>query len=76
MFEITDKLCERYHGLTAFTLRKEKSGEVLLLINRVIEARNCESVLGDEERRPGDQVIYDNNGNKIIRRKAVDDSWY
>ena len=75
MFEISDLLCSRYSSLNPFMIRREKSGEVFLLINRVMKQRKESEDLKTPLKK-GDQVLYDVKGNKIIRRPATDDSWY
>lgn len=75
MFEISDLLCSRYSSLNPFMIRSEKSGEVFLLINRVMKQRKESEDLKTPLKK-GDQVLYDGKGNKIIRRPATDDSWY
>lgn len=70
-FDIEDNLCERYKGLTPFMVRKEKVGEVFLLVRRVT-AKN----LREKGIYAHDKVWIDNRGNTHIRRPATNDNWY
>lgn len=70
-FELEDNLCKRYSGLNPFLVRREKVGEVFLLVKR-INARNRR----EKGIRNDDQIYYDSKGNKHIRRKAQNDDWY
>ena len=70
-FELEDNLCKRYSGLNPFLVRREKVGEVFLLVKR-INARNRR----EKGIRNDDQIYYDKKGNKHIRRKAQNDDWY
>lgn len=45
-------------------LRKERSGEVFKLVKRILD-----SIEANEEE-------IQNNNDRVIRRKATDDSWY
>lgn len=45
-------------------LRKERSGEVFKLVRRILDSIDA-----------NDEVIQ-NNSDRVIRRKATDDSWY
>lgn len=71
MFDIADRLCQRYPGLTPFQVRRERYREVMLLVSRVTEASNRK-----DGQKPAEIVWYDSNGDKHIRRPATDDSWY
>lgn len=70
-FEIEDDLCTRYHGLTPFQVRREKAGEVFLLVKRVNRRYNREHGY-----KLHDQVWIDKRGNTHIRRPAQNDNWY
>lgn len=70
-FELEDNLCKRYSGLNPFLVRREKVGEVFLLVKR-INARNRR----ENGIRNDDHVYYDSKGNRHIRRKAQNDDWY
>ncbi|RGT61655.1 hypothetical protein DWX17_21585 [[Clostridium] innocuum] len=59
-----DMLCTRYTGMNPLMLRKERSGEVFKLVKRILD-----SIEVNEEE-------IQNNNNRVIRRKATDDSWY
>lgn len=59
-----DMLCTRYTGMNPLMLRKERSGEVFKLVKRILD-----SIEVNEEE-------LQNNTNRVIRRKATDDSWY
>lgn len=70
-FELEDNLCIRYKGLNPFIVRREKVGEVLLLVRRMnTQNRRKNGIKKD------DTVWYDSKGNKHIRRKAMNDNWY
>lgn len=70
-FELEDNLCIRYKSLNPFIVRREKVGEVFLLVKRLNRLN---------ERKKGikrdDEVYIDRNGNRHIRRKATNDNWY
>ena len=70
-FELEDNLCSRYTGLTPFEVRKEKVGEVFLLVKRINRKK-----LREQGIRNDDQIIRYKNGDVRIRRKATNDNWY
>lgn len=70
-FDLTDNLCKRYPALSPFAVRREKVGEVLLLVRRINERIDSEKGI-----KRTDSVTRDANGNVHIRRRATDDSWY
>ena len=70
-FELEDNLCSRYSGLTPFAVRKEKVGEVFLLVKRINRKR-----LREQGVEHTDQVIRYKNGDVHIRRRATNDNWY
>ena len=70
-FELEDNLCQRYKSLNPFQIRKEKSGEVFLLIRRINDHNARKKGVA-----PSDTVWQDKAGNTHIRRKATNDSWY
>lgn len=70
-FDINESLCKRYTSLTPFAVRREKVGEVLLLVRRINERNDRKQ--GIEKR---DQVTRDSKGNVHIRREAMNDNWY
>jgi len=57
--------------LTPFAIRREKFGEVALLVNRIND-RNYR----DNGGQSGDTVYTDKAGNIHIRRKAQNDDWW
>ena len=61
----------RYHGLTPFMVRREKVGEVFLLIKRINIRHNREKGI-----EAHDQVYVDKRGNTHIRRPAKNDNWW
>ena len=71
MFDIADRLCQRYPALTPFQVRRERYREVMLLVSRVTEAANRSAA-----QKPAESVWCDSNGDKHIRRPARDDSWF
>ena len=70
-FDLEDNLCCRYRGLTPFQVRREKVGEVFLLVKRINQKNLRENGIGKK-----DQVIRYRNGDVHIRRKATRDDWY
>lgn len=70
-FELEDNLCHRYTSLNPFIIRREKVGEVFLLVKRVNRLNQRKNGI-----RNDDKVWIDNKGNKHIRRKATNDNWY
>ena len=74
-FELEDNLCQRYSALTPFIVRREKVGEVFLLVRRVNALNRRKNGL---QSKPisGEKVWIDSKGNKHIRRKAMNDNWY
>lgn len=52
-------------------IRREKVGEVLLLVRRITRQHNREKGVGS-----ADKVMRMSNGDIRIRRKAKDDSWW
>lgn len=70
-FDIADNLCSRYTGLTPFIVRREKFGEVILLVNRInLKERRKKGA------KSSDTVRRDEKGNIYIRRRATNDNWY
>jgi hypothetical protein len=70
-FELEDNLCHRYKSLNPFDIRREKVGEVFLLVKRINRKNQRENGI-----RKDDEVWFDSKGNKHIRRKAQNDDWY
>lgn len=70
-FDLSDNLCKRYPALSPFEVRREKIGEVLLLVKRVNQKNDREKGIGRK-----DAVRKDADGNIHIRRAATNDSWY
>lgn len=68
---MTESLCERYHALTPFTVRREKIGEVLLLLRRVTQKNERQKGV-----KGGDIVTRKANGDIHIRREAKNDDWW
>jgi hypothetical protein len=71
LFELEDNLSKRYTSLNPLVLRREKCGEVLLLIRRINRLNQAKTGL-----KKDDTIYYDSKGNKHIRRKAMNDDWY
>lgn len=67
-FDLEDNLCQRYPALTPFIVRRERVGEVFLLINRINAKAEREQGI-----RRKDEIIEDGQGNRVIRREAGDD---
>lgn len=70
-FELEDNLCHRYSALTPFIVRREKVGEVFLLVKRINRHNQRKKGI-----RSDDKVWIDSKGNTHIRRKAMNDDWY
>ena len=70
-FELEDNLCQRYSSLNPFIVRREKVGEVFLLVLRINRMKQREKGI-----QKGDQVWIDKKGDTHIRRKAQNDDWY
>ena len=70
-FDLEDNLCQRYTALTPFIVRREKVGEVILLVNRINRKNNREKGI-----QHSDKVWTDSKGNLHIRRKATNDNWF
>ena len=70
-FELEDNLCKRYNSLNPFIVRREKVGEVFLLIQRINRQNQREKGI-----RNDDMIWMDAKGNTHIRRKARNDDWY
>lgn len=77
-FELEDNLCIRYSALTPFIVRREKVGEVLLLVRRInaLNRRRNGLQSNSENAVSGEKVWIDDHGTKHIRRKAINDDWY
>lgn len=58
-------------ALTPFAVRKEKVGEVILLVNRINRKQ-----LRDKGVKHADKVWKDKRGNVHIRREAKNDNWW
>lgn len=70
-FELEDNLCQRYTSLNPFVIRREKVGEVFLLVKRLNRLNQAKKGI-----RSDDKVWIDSKGNRHIRRKAQNDDWY
>lgn len=70
LFDLTDSLCKRYPALSPFAVRRERCGEVFLLIRRVTGKNEASAIEGANV--PRGNVRYDSKGNIHIRRKASD----
>lgn len=70
-FELEDNLCHRYSGLNPFIVRREKVGEVFLLVKRINRMNQAKKGI-----KRDDKVWIDSKGNTHIRRKAQNDNWY
>ena len=70
-FDLEDNLCQRYTGLNPFEIRREKVGEVFLLVQRINRKNEREKGI-----KRDDKVWIDKKGNTHIRRKAQNDDWY
>jgi len=71
LFDITDNLCQRYPALSPFDVRRERAGEVFLLIRRVNAKGARERAMGGEN-VPRGNIRRDAKGNIHIRRRATD----
>lgn len=70
-FDIEDNLCRRYTALTPFIVRREKFGEVVKVLQRVMDKNRREQGL-----QPNERTWTDKRGNVHIRRPAQNDNWY
>lgn len=70
-FDLTDNLCQRYMSLNPFVVRREKVGEVFLLVQRINRRNQRKKGI-----RNDDKVWIDKRGNRHIRRKAQKDDWW
>ena len=70
-FDLEDNLCQKYVSLDPFQVRREKVGEVFLLVNRINRKNMREKGV-----RSKDRVWKDRKGNVHIRREAKADNWY
>ena len=74
LFEMEVSICQTFPALDPVRMRREKCGEVLLLLRRMIRYNNTQG--GDET--PADDVIVitKKNGDTVTMRRAKDDrSW-
>lgn len=70
-FDLEDNLCQRYTSLNPFDIRREKVGEVFLLVKRINRKNQRKKGI-----RNDDKVYRDSKGNLHIRRKARNDDWW
>lgn len=70
-FDLEDNLSQRYTSLNPFVIRREKVGEVFLLVNRINRKNNREKGI-----QANDKVYTDAKGDVHIRRKATSDDWW
>lgn len=70
-FDLEDNLCQKYTALTPFIVRREKFGEVVLLVNRINQKNMREKGI-----RRNDKAWTDKKGNIHIRREAKNDNWF
>lgn len=68
---MADSLCQRYPGFTPLNIRREKVGEVFLLVNRINDKERRKKGIGKDE-----EIRKDSKGRIHIRRKAMNDNWY
>lgn len=76
MFDMTDNLCKRYPSLSPFTVRRERAGEVFLLVNRLNDkvAREDDGAQATGAPISRGNIRRDAKGNIHIRRRASDDN--
>ena len=70
-FDLEENLCERYHGLNPFIIRREKVGEVFLLVCRINRKNRLQKGI-----QKHDRTYTDSKGNLHIRREAKNDDWW
>ena len=70
-FDLEDNLCQKCPSLDPFKVRREKVGEVILLVNRINQKN-----LREKGVKRNDKVWKDQKGNLHIRREAKNDNWY
>lgn len=73
LFDLADNLCTRYTALSPFDVRRERAGEVFLLIRRVNDKTRRERDAAGADYARGSNIRRDTNGNIHIRRRATDD---
>ena len=71
LFDLTDNLCQRYPALTPFDVRRERAGEVMLLVRRLNDKMARDNgTTGNVA--PRGNIRRDARGNIHIRRPASD----
>lgn len=73
LFDLADNLCTRYPALSPFDVRRERAGEVFLLIRRVNDKTRRERDATGVNAARGSNIRRDAKGNIHIRRRATDD---
>lgn len=68
---MSEALCQKYLALTPFQVRREKCGEVFLLIRRMNEKTRRDKGL-----KKGEQMWRDKNGDIHIRTEAKNNDWW
>ena len=71
LFDISETLCERYHGMTPFMVRKERCGEVFKVLFAILEKNRREKGI-----RKTDTIYTDTQGRTHIRRESTDDNFW
>ena len=72
LFDLTDNLCQRYPALSPFQVRRERAGEVYLLVRRLNDKAARDDGAHGEGAASGN-IRRDARGNIHIRRPATDD---
>ena len=75
LFEMEVSICQTFPALDPVRMRREKCGEVLLLLRRMIRYNNTQG--GDDAPVDDDVIIIaKKNGDTVTMRRAKDDrSW-
>jgi|GEM_PF-2077443 hypothetical protein len=71
LFDFEYDLSKIFPALSPFSIRREKAGEVFLLIRRI----NAKS-FREKGYQKNDIVTRDDRGNVHIRREAKNDNWW
>lgn len=71
LFDLIDNLCQRYPALTPFVVRRERTGEVLLLVRRLNDKMARDNGTTGQV-APRGNIRRDAKGNIHIRRPATD----
>lgn len=74
-FELEDNLCIRYSGLNPFVVRREKVGEVLLLVRRMNAQNRRKNGIRKDDKVWIDKRETNTSGAKPQRMIGGDEIW-